>query len=168
MTDNPNYRSLADALFRANQPAPQPFLLRKAKPRVFVSFDFENDRHFKRLLEAWSANKRFQFVFQDMTPQEIQTSSVARVKGVLTTKVQTATHVLVLCGRHVNQRHPDSALIGCTNWIHFECQQAVAYKKKIVAVGLYPGMNVPSNIAQEKGIWVSSFNEAEIVKALSQ
>ena len=168
MTYDPNYRSLADSLFNANRPSPQKVVVRLAKPKVFVSFDFENDRHFKRLLEAWSANKRFNFVFQDMTPQEIQSSSVARVKAVLTTKVQTATHVLVLCGKHVNQRHPDALLIGCTNWIHFECQQAVLYKKKIVAVGLYPGVDVPSNIAQENGTWVNSFNEAEIVKALSK
>lgn len=168
MTDNPNYRSLADALFRANQPTPQPSLLRKVKPRVFVSFDFENDRNYKRLLEAWSANTRFEFVFQDKTPTEIMTDSVARVKGVLSTKIQDATHVLVLCGRYVNQRHPDSAEIGCTNWINFECQQAIKYNKKIVAVGLQAPAYLPYTVPEGRAITVGSFNQAEIIAALAR
>jgi hypothetical protein len=36
-----------------------------AKKRVFVSFDYENDKHYKFLLEAWDANKNFDFLFAD-------------------------------------------------------------------------------------------------------
>lgn len=167
MTDNSNYRSLADALFRANQPTPQFTPLRKVKPKVFVSFDYENDRRYKLLLEAWSANSRFQFVFQDKTPTEIMTDSVARVKGVLSTKVQDATHVLVLCGKYVNQRHRDAAEIGCTNWINFECQQAIKYNKKIVAVSLQQPAYLPNTVPKARAIGVSSFNERDIIAALA-
>ena len=30
-----------------------------AKKKVFVSFDYENDKHYKFLLEAWDANPKF-------------------------------------------------------------------------------------------------------------
>ena len=147
---------------------PQPVRLRIAKPKVFVSFDYENDAHYKRLLEAWSASTKFQFTFQDKTPQEIQSDAVDRVKAVLTTKVQQATHVLILVGKYANQVHPDAFKIGSTNWIHFECKQALAYKKKLVAVLLEPTNQVPSNVYGVQGIQVNSFNQAEIIAALSK
>ena len=34
-----------------------------AKKKVFVSFDFDHDKHYKYLLEAWDANPDFDFVF---------------------------------------------------------------------------------------------------------
>jgi hypothetical protein len=146
------------------QPKP---MVRLMKPKVFVSFDFENDRRYKLLLEAWSANSRFQFVFQDKTPTEIMTESVARVKGVLSTKVQDATHVLVLCGQYVNQRHRDSAEIGCINWINFECQQAIKYNKRIVAVSLQNPAYLPQTVPSGRAIGVGSFNERDIIAALA-
>lgn len=158
--------NLAD-LFRATQPQPRP-VVRLAKPKVFVSFDYDNDRNYKRLLEAWSANSRFQFTFYDKTPQEIQSNSVSRIKAVLTTKVQEASHILVLVGRYANQRHRDSQEIGHINWIHFECNQAMAYRKKLVAVLLQPTNSLPNNILGATGIRVDSFNQADIIAALNR
>lgn len=94
--------------------------------------------------------------------------SVARVKGVLSTKVQDATHVLVLCGKYVNQRHRDAAQIGCINWINFECQQAIKYNKKIVAVSLQQPAYLPQTVPKGRAIGVSSFNERDIIAALAR
>lgn len=152
---------------RIAKPQPTPFV-RFAKPKVFVSFDYENDGHYKLLLEAWNANTKFQFTFQDKTPQEIQSDSVARVKAVLTTKVQQASHVLIIVGKYANQRHRDAAEIGCLNWIHFECQQAMLYKKKLVAVILEDCNLVPSNVMGAPGIEVYGFKQAEIISALNR
>jgi hypothetical protein len=60
--------------------------------RVFVSFDYENDRHYKYLLEAWNPNPRFNFTFADATPDEINTLNVGRIKAALTSKINDATH----------------------------------------------------------------------------
>jgi hypothetical protein len=170
---------LAKALFGAQQQPlnrgflplvkaqPKPFV-RFAKPRVFVSFDFENDVHYKRLLEAWSANSRFQFIFQDMTPQEIQSDSVARVKAVLTAKVKTATHTLVIIGQYANQLHANSQLIGCRNWINFEIQQSILNSKKIVGVRIQPQYVLPEKILGSEGKHVEGFTEAGIMKALAE
>lgn len=152
------------------RPSTKPTLLRRlrvSKPKVFVSFDYDNDRHYKRLLEAWSANAKFQFTFHDITPLEVMTNDVSRVKAVLTTKIQAAQYTLVLVGRHANQPHKDQSRIGCINWIHFEIQQSIAYKKKLVVVLLEPSNKLPTNIINQPGTLVSSFNEDEIVKALT-
>lgn len=154
-------------LFRSTQPQPKP-LVKFAKRKVFVSFDYDNDRNYKRLLEAWSANTKFQFTFHDKTPLEIQSNDIGRIKAVLTTKVQEASHVLVLVGKYANQRHPDSLKIGHHNWIHFECNQAMAYKKKLVAVLLERTNLLPNNIVGAQGIRVDSFNQADIIAALNK
>ncbi len=33
------------------------------KKKVFVSFDYDNDKQYKFLLQAWDANPNFNFVF---------------------------------------------------------------------------------------------------------
>ena len=65
------------------------------KKKVFVSFDYENDRYYKYLLEAWDANPDFEFVFSDKTPSEIDSNDIGRIKAALTTKINSATHTLI-------------------------------------------------------------------------
>lgn len=57
-----------------------------AKKKVFVSFDYENDRHYKALLTAWDANQNFDFYFSDLSSTEINSWSVSVVKQVLSKK----------------------------------------------------------------------------------
>lgn len=145
--------------------APKP-LVRLRKPRVFVSFDYENDRLYKQALDMWDANKRFEFTFQSHTPKEIQSNNIGRIKAVLTTKVKDATHVVVLVGKYANQIHPDTRLIGFRNWINFEVYQARLYKKKIVCVMLDTHNTLPEWLRGSGVKLVTSFNEKDIIEAL--
>lgn len=43
-----------------------------AKKKVCVSFDYENDRRYYNLLEAWNDNSSIDFYINDCTPSEIQ------------------------------------------------------------------------------------------------
>ena len=47
-----------------------------AKKKVFVSFDYDNDKHYKFLLEAWDSNPNFDFYFSDLSSAEIKSNSV--------------------------------------------------------------------------------------------
>ena len=154
-------------LVRIAKPQPRPFV-RIAKPKVFVSFDYENDRLYKQALDMWDANKRFDFTFQSHTPNEIQSENIGRIKAVLTSKVKDATHVVVLVGRYANQIHPDTKLIGFRNWINFEVYQARLYKKKIVCVMLAPTNTLPEWLRGPAATIVSSFNEKDIIEALQK
>ena len=64
------------------------------KKQVFVSFDYDNDKQYKYLLQAWDANPDFDFVFKDKTPGEINTNDIGRIKVGLTRKINEATHTL--------------------------------------------------------------------------
>ena len=141
-------------------------LVRARKPKVFVSFDYENDRLYKQALDMWDANKRFDFTFQSHTSSEIQSNDISRIKAVLTTKVKEATHVIVLVGKYANQIHPDTKLIGYRNWINFEVYQARFYKKKIVCVMLGSNNTLPEWLLGSGAKVVGSFNEKGIIEAL--
>ncbi len=56
--------------------------------RIFISFDFDHDRHYRYLLKALKDNPRNDLVFDDVTPAEIASSSISRVKAVLTQRIE--------------------------------------------------------------------------------
>jgi hypothetical protein len=134
---------------------------------VFVSFDYENDKHYKFLLEAWHAHPRLQFVFQDETPREIDSNNVGRVKAALTTKIRGATHTLVIVGKYANEPHRHRLLIGYRNWINFEIAQSKAAGNKIVAVKIDRSYESPEELTGANASWAMAFTEEAIVRALS-
>lgn len=134
---------------------------------VFVSFDYENDRSYKYLLEAWHANPKFQFTFEDGTPREIDSINVGRIKAALTSKVKNATHTLVIVGKYANQRHPKSHLIGYRNWINFEIHQSVQEGKRIAVIRLERSNELPEELDGVQYSLVDGFNESNVIQALN-
>ncbi|MFQ5753658.1 MAG: TIR domain-containing protein [bacterium] len=137
-----------------------------AKRRVFVSFDWDHDRRYKFLLQAWDANKRFDFSFSDYSSQEINTNNVSAVKGALTRKINQATYTLVIVGKYANSRHKDQKLIGYQNWLNFEITKSKENGNKLVAVKLDKSYTSPDELLGANASWAMSFNEASVVKAL--
>lgn len=163
--------SILDSLMSPGGLPPQPpnlspWFSASYKPKVFVSFDYENDRRYKNLFEAWSTNSRFQFTFQDFTSREIMSNDVGRVKAALSAKIKSSTYVVVVIGAYANQIHPDAAKIGCRNWINFEIQQAIFYKKRVVGVRLDPSYVLPEMILGSEGRHVEGFSQMGIMTAL--
>lgn len=71
------------------------------KPKIFVSFDFEKDKHYKYTLNMWNANPNFEFTCNDKSPSEIQSWNIPTIKSVLSRKIKEATHVIVIVGKEV-------------------------------------------------------------------
>jgi|CXWL01.1.fsa_nt_gi hypothetical protein len=134
---------------------------------VFVSFDYENDKHYKYLLEAWHANPKFRFVFEDGTPTEIDSTNVGRIKAALTTKVKAATHTLVIVGKYANDRHRQSSLIGYKNWINFEIHQSAQEGKRIAVVRLDRSNELPEELRSVHHSLVEGFSESNVTYALN-
>lgn len=135
---------------------------------VFVSFDWHNDRHYKHLLEAWHANPRFNFTFDDGSSGEVDTYNVGRIKGALTAKINAATHTLVIVGAEANVRHRNARLIEYTNWINFEVARSIDARNRIVAVILRPGNAVPGELAGQTYTVANGFSEDGIIQALDR
>jgi hypothetical protein len=133
---------------------------------VFVSFDWDHDRRYKFLLEAWNMNPNFQLVFSDASSGEIDTNNIGRIKGALTAKINTATHTLVIVGQYANSPHSKRNLIGHTNWINFEIAQSKAARNTIVAVKLDRSYTSPDELTGAGANWAMAFNEEAILRAL--
>ena len=133
---------------------------------MFVSFDYENDRRYKNLLEAWDKNSNFDFVFEDRTSGEIDSDDISRVKAGLTTKIKSATYTLAIIGEYANEEHEDSEEIGDINWINWEINKSKDENNKIVGVKIDRSYESPDAILSCGASWAMSFTEDAIIKAL--
>lgn len=134
--------------------------------KVYVSFDWHNDKHFKFLLDAWNKNKRFDFRYPDGTPEEIQTNDIGRVKAALTMKVNESTHTLVIIGAEANTRHRHSTQIGYKNWINFEIARSKEARNKIIGVRIEDHYDLPEEILGCGATYIDGFDADEIGKAI--
>lgn len=136
--------------------------------KIFISFDYDNDRNYRYLLSAFNRNPEIDLIFSDHTPTEIQSNDIGRIKSVLTTKIRTATYILVLIGKHANTKHKNSIAIGQLNWQHWELVKSIEERKKIIAVKLDRNFSSPSILHSRNAKWVYGFTIPGIIKAINE
>ena len=136
------------------------------KPQIFVSFDFENDRHYKYTLNMWNANSNFEFTCNDISPSEIQSWNIPTIKSVLSRKINEATYVVVIVGAEANKLHKDRERIGYRNWQNFEVAKAKELGKPLIAVQLNSLYEYPEKLKYSGAKRVYNFNHDDIVKAI--
>lgn len=139
-----------------------------AKKKVFVSFDYTNDKQYKYLLDAWDANKNMDFAFDDCSADEIQSNDISKIKAGLTRRINTTTYTLVIVGKEANKQHKDHDDIGYKNWINFEVAKSKANGNKLVAVKLDKSYESPDELLNSGAKWAMSFNQEAIIKALNE
>ncbi len=139
-----------------------------ATKKVCVSFDYENDRNYYNLLEAWNKNPNIEFHINDGTPREIQSETVSTVKQVLSTKIGETNYMIAIIGKHSNDKHPDSIEIGYRNWQAYEIAKNAEKGNKLVIVRLDSSYIVPDEAYGQGAEWVYSFNLEDILNALNK
>ena len=139
-----------------------------SKKKVFVSFDYENDREYYYMLKAWNANPKFDFVFSDYSSREIQSDSVSVVKSCLTKKINEAAYTLCIVGAEANVLHPDWREIGYRNWQNFEVARSIQNGNKLVGVKIKNTYAAPKELKCAGVKWAYSFSQAQIVAALDR
>lgn len=138
-----------------------------AKKKIFISFDYDNDRNYRYLLSALSENSGNDLEFIDVTPSEIQTDDISKIKAVLTTKIKSATHALVIVGKEANKKHSDSDKIGDRNWQWWEVNKSYAEGKKFIGVKIDPSYDSPEPLLGKGAKWALSFKVASIIEAIT-
>lgn len=139
-----------------------------AKKKVFVSFDYDNDRSYKYLLDAWDQNRNMEFAFDDCTSDEIQSWNIPTVKAALTRRINTCSYMLVIVGAEANKFHKDFTQIGYRNWQNFEISRAKAAGLKLVAVKLNRFNDSPSELLSSGASWAMAFTQSAIIEALNK
>lgn len=139
------------------------------RKKICISFDWHNDARYRNLLAAWIANQNNPVDFEDLTPGAIDTNDVSRVKAVLTSRIRTATHTLVIVGAHANTPHADRVKIGDTNWIWWEINQTKLQGKKLIAVKLSKSYVSPNPLLGAGGTtWALEFSQEAVLNAIAR
>ncbi len=136
--------------------------------RIFISFDYEHDKNYRYLLTALAKNPRSDIEFTDVTPEEIQSYDVGRIKAVLTRKIREATHTLVIVGKYANSYHPDSDEIGERNWQWWEINKSDEEGKGFIAVKIESSNKPPDPLYGKGATWANSFTVDAIVNAIDR
>lgn len=135
--------------------------------KVFICFDYDHDRHYRYLLSALSENSSSDIKFDDLTPEEIQSYDIARIKAALTRKINEATHTLVIVGSHANSYHEDREEIGERNWQWWEIKKSDEKNKKFIAVKIKSSNNTPDPLYGKNATWAHSFTVESILNAIN-
>lgn len=138
-----------------------------ATKKTVCSFDYENDRKYYNLLEAWNKNPKIDFYISDCTPDEIQTESVSTIKNVLSRKIGEANYMIAIIGKHSNDKHKDYVEIGYRNWQSYEIEKNYEKGNGLVVVKIDSSVTVPDACYDKGAEWVTGFDEEKIKKALN-
>jgi len=135
--------------------------------KVFVSFDWDNDKRYKFLMQAWHSNPNFDFIFDDRSSKEINSWDIPTVRAALTRKINTADYTLVIVGKEANHFHTDHKAIGSRNWLNFEIKQSKMNQNKLIGVKLNRLNDSPEELLGSNTSWAMSFTQESIIQALN-
>ncbi len=128
-----------------------------SKKRIFISYDFDEDKHYRYLLTAWDKNGEFDFEFYDSSLKvAVNSEDAAYVRSVIKPKIQRSTHLLCLVGEKACK----------SEWIAWEIDKAIEAKAKLIAVKLKSTNTTPPNLLGVGAIWAMSFTFDAIKKAV--
>jgi hypothetical protein len=127
------------------------------KKKVFVSYDYTNDKHYKNLLLAWDRNKSFDFSIHDHSADvSINSTNAAAIKSVLSRYINEATYFLVIVGKKTHK----------SAWVRWEIEKAIELKKRIVAVKTDRENTSPDSLLGVGATWAMSFTYESISNAI--
>ena len=128
-----------------------------AKKKMFISFDYDNDRHYKNLLVAWDKNGLFDFSFYDgSVTVSVNSNDAPPIKRVITSRISDCPRLLCIVGKEAHK----------SSWIAWEIAKANELKKKIIAVKTEKSNQTPEGLKGVGAKWAMSFNLEAIKKAV--
>ncbi len=127
-----------------------------ADRKVFVSYDYDNDRHYRQLLSAWDANAGFDFSFEDHSTPYINSEDASRIKAAISAKLSGAECLLVIVGEHT----------ASSDWVAWEIAKAKELGLCLVGVKIDRTYASPTGLVGSGASWAYAFDRVPIVAAL--
>jgi len=126
--------------------------------KVFIGYDFDNDKTAKARLLRWDANKEFDFSSYDESfGVAVDSPDAVAIKQDLAARIRDASYFLCIVGKESYR----------SGWVAWEVQKAVELKKKLLAAKTDSIYNSPS-VLQRAGVsWSRMFNFDSIKKAMN-
>ena len=130
-----------------------------AKKKVFVSYDYDNDKSYKNLLLAWDVNSSFDFHFDDTSADvSINSTNAVAIKRAISAKINNSTYFLCIIGAKTCK----------STWVKWEISKAVELGRKIVAVKINSTNTSPDEIKGVGASWAMSFSFESIKTAIDK
>ena len=131
-----------------------------ATRKIFISFDYENDKHYKNLLIAWSGNPDFaDFYINDQSVSDpVDSDRAAPVRRAISAKISAATGFLCIVGEETSK----------SRWVKWETEKAAELGKCIIAVKVNKDCPTPSALYGVGATWALSFNFEAIKNAIEE
>ncbi len=130
-----------------------------AKKKIFISYDYDNDKRYKNLLLAWDANSEFDFSFYDQSVDvDINSTDAAAIKKAISRRINDSTYFLCIIGK-ITYR---------SSWVSWEINKAIELNKKLVAVKIDSTYVSPTEILGEDASWAMSFTFESIKNAIKK
>ncbi|MGK0236466.1 MAG: hypothetical protein ACI9EK_003016 [Psychroserpens sp.] len=128
-----------------------------AKKTIFISYDYDNDKHYKNLLVAWDKNDLFDFKFYDSSVDvSVNSTDANYIKQVITNRIKNSNQVLVIVGAETNK----------SGWVKWEINKAHELGKKLIAVKTNSSNTSPDSIFGKGASWSMSFTFEGIRNAI--
>ena len=119
-----------------------------AKKKIFISYDYDNDRNYNNILLAWGNNSKFDFGFSDQSADvSIQSTDAAAIKRAISAKINAATYFLCLVGKKTSR----------SSWVAWEIDKAKELRKKLVTVKISSSNTTPNGLLSAGASWAMSF-----------
>ena len=130
-----------------------------AKKKLFISFDYDNDRHYKNLLVAWDKNELFDFSFSDASiTVPVNSDKAAPIKRVISHRIASSPRFLCIVGKKTHR----------SLWVAWEIDKAVQLKRRIIAVKTDRSNITPVGLYGVGATWAMSFTFESIKNAIER
>ena len=128
------------------------------KNKVFIGYDYNNDKAAKDRLLGWDVNKEFDFSAYDRTFDfAVDSEEAAVVKQDLAARIGDSSHFLCIVGNESYR----------SGWLAWEIRKAVELKKKLVAAKIDSTNNSPTAMQGVGASWSTMFDFDSIKKAMN-
>ena len=128
-----------------------------AKRKVFISFDYDNDRRYKNLLVAWDQNKHFDLGFYDgSVTVSVNSEDAGPIRRVISQRIGACPRFLCIVGEKTHE----------SDWVAWEIDKAIELDRKLIAVKTDRSNTSPGNLLNAGATWALSFTFDAIKKAL--
>ena len=128
-----------------------------ARKRIFISFDADNDQHYKNLLLAWSKNSEFDFqLYNGSLKVPIDSTNAAYIKSKIKPMITWASYLLCIVGLQTYR----------SNWVAWEINTAYSNGKKLIGVKINRDCTSPSALLGRGATWALSFTFDGIKRAV--
>ena len=130
-----------------------------AKRKVFISFDYDNDKHYKNLLVAWDKNKHFDLGFYDGSVSvPVNSENAGPIRRVISERIAACPRFLCIVGEQTHK----------SDWVAWEIDKAIELKRVLIAVKTDRVNTSPANLLNAGATWALSFTFDAIKKALDE